>query len=168
MVDVVLADKMDAAAARAQLVAFATAVKESIDLRRVWESPAILPDQKRAVLDAIARQIDASKPVRNFMAVVIDHGRIPMLDQIVRQFELELDAQLGFTEAEITSARTLSEDERREVESQVEQLTSKKVRARYAANPELLGGIVVRVGSTIYDGSVRGQLQRLKEQISTA
>ena len=108
LVEVVLADKIDAAVATEQLKAFATAVHDSDDLRRVWESPAVLAEQKRAVLDAISRQTGAGKPVRNFMAILIDHRRIPMLDQIVRQFEVELDAQLGFAEAEITSARPLS------------------------------------------------------------
>lgn len=168
LVDVVLDDKIDPAVATEQLKAFVHAVKQSVELRRVWESPAVLPEQKRAVLDAIAREAGAVKQVRNFMAILIDNRRLPMLEQIVRQFEFELDAQLGFAEADITSARALSGEEKREIESRVERLTSKKVRARYSANPDLLGGIVIRIGSTIYDGSVRGQLQKLKEQLSTA
>jgi F-type H+-transporting ATPase subunit delta len=166
MAEVVLGDKLDAAAITAQLQAFVTAASESDDLRRVWDSPAISSEQKHAVLDALARQMGAARSVRNFMAVLIDNRRIPMLTQIARQFQVELDKRLGFAEAEITSARPLSDQEKREVESQVERLTSKKVRARYDANPELLGGIMVRVGSTIYDGSVRGQLAKLKEQLS--
>ncbi len=166
LVEVVLADKLDATAITEQLQAFVAAVHDSDDLRRVWDSPVVLPEQKRGVLDSLTRQIGAAKPVRNFMAVLIDHHRIPMLARIARQFEVELDKQLGFAEAEITSARPLSDDQKRAVESQVERLTSKKVRARYDANPGLLGGVVVRVGSTIYDGSVRGQLQKLKEQLS--
>jgi len=167
LVDVVLGDKIDPGVATEQLKAFLDAVKESVQLRRVWESPAVLPEQKRAVLDAMALKMGAVKQVRNFMAALIDHRRLPMLEQIVRQFQIELDAQLGFAEADITSARALSGEERREIESRVERLTSKKVRARYSANRELLGGIVVRIGSTIYDGSVQGQLQKLKEQLST-
>ena len=168
LVDVILADKIDAHAVTGQLEAFVRAVRESDDLRRVWESPAILPEQKHAVLDAIVREVGAVKPVRNFMAVLIDHRRIPMLEKIARQFEVEMDAQLGFAEAEIISVRPLSAEEKRNVESQVELLTRKKVRARYQDNPALLGGVVVRVGSTIYDGSVRGQLQKLREQLSNA
>ena len=71
-------------------------------------------------------------------------------------------------EAEISSARQLSAEEKRELESQVERLTGKKVRARYASDPELLGGVMVRVGSTIYDGSVRGQLEKMKQELITA
>ncbi len=85
-----------------------------------------------------------------------------------RQFAVELDAQLGFVEAEISSLRQLSAEEKRGLESQVERLTGKKVRAHYASDPGLLGGVMVRVGSTIYDGSMRGQLEKMKQELSTA
>jgi F-type H+-transporting ATPase subunit delta len=74
---------------------------------------------------------------------------------------------LGLAEAEISSSRPLSADGQRQLESQLERLTGKKVRATYSSDPELLGGVVVRVGSTIYDGSVRGQLEKMKQDLST-
>jgi F-type H+-transporting ATPase subunit delta len=166
LVEVVLEQNLDADVAREQLNSFAEAVRESVELRRVWESPAVPAEQKRAVLDAVVGQIGAFKAIRNLMAVVIDHRRIPMLNDIARQFAVELDAQLGFVEAEISSARQLSTEEKRELESQVERLTGKKVRAHYASDPRLLGGIMVRVGSTIYDGSIRGQLEKMKQELS--
>ncbi|HLI02679.1 MAG TPA: ATP synthase F1 subunit delta, partial [Terracidiphilus sp.] len=129
LVEVILEQKIDGEIARQQLRTIVDAVHESIELRRVWESPAVLPEQKRAVLDAIARQIGAVKPIRNFIAVLIDHRRIGMLDDIVRQFEIELDAQLGFTEVEVSSARPLSQEEKRRLEAEVERMTGKKVRA---------------------------------------
>jgi F-type H+-transporting ATPase subunit delta len=73
---------------------------------------------------------------------------------------------MGFAEAQITSARELGDAEKREFEAQVEKLTGKKVRACYGKDAALLGGAVVRIGSTIYDGSVKGQLGRLREEIS--
>lgn len=168
LVEVVLEQKIDADIARLQLHSILDAVKESDDLRRVWESPAVLPAQKRAVLDGIIKQIGALKPIRNFIAVLIDHRRIPMLSDIVRQFEAELDVQLGFVEAEISSARTLTPGEKRDIENRVERMTGKKVRPRYSSNPELLGGVSIKVGSTIYDGSVRGQLEKMRQELSTA
>jgi F-type H+-transporting ATPase subunit delta len=87
-------------------------------------------------------------------------------DAIVEQLGHELDARLGFAEAQITSARDLSDAERRALEGQVEKLTGKKVRAKYSRDSAILGGAIVRVGSTIYDGSVLGQLQRIREQIA--
>ncbi len=168
LVEVILADKIDSDIARQQLRSIVEAVAGSDDLRRVWESPAVLPAQKRAVLDGIAKQLGAVKPIRNFIAILIDHRRIAMLADIQRQFESELDAQLGFVEVEIASARTLTPGEKRDLENRVERMTGKKVRARYSSNPELLGGVSVRVGSTIYDGSVRGQLERMRQQLSMA
>ena len=166
LVDAVIEEKIDAAAAVQQVKDMVAAVSGSEDLRRIWESPAVAADQKRAVLDAIAGQACTLRPIRNFFAVLIDHGRIPMLAQIARQFETELNNQLGFVEAGITSSRQLSPEEKHDLELQVARITGKKVRARYDTNPGLLGGAVVRVGSTIYDGSVRGQLQKLKEQLA--
>ena len=168
LVEVVLEQQLDADVAREQLNSFADAVRESVELRRVWESPAIPAEQKRAVLDALVGQINAFKAIRNFMAVIIDHRRIPMLDDIARQFAVELDLQMGLVEAKISSARELSNDEKRELESQVERLTGRKVRAHYASDPGLLGGVMVRLGSVIYDGSIRGQLEKMKQELSTA
>jgi len=168
LVDVILERHIAGDAARQQLKAMVGAVHESVELRRVWESPAVPPEQKRAVLDAIAAKVGAVHMIRNFMAVIIDHRRIGMLDDIVRIFEMELDAQLGFAEVQVSSARALSPQEQREIEARVERMTGKKIRASYVAKPELLGGIVVRVGDTIYDGSVRGQLEKMRQELSMA
>jgi F-type H+-transporting ATPase subunit delta len=119
------------------------------------------------LLDVIAERDGVSLQVRNLVAVLIDHRRIHFLDPIIRQLEKELDARLGFAEAEITSSRELGAAEKREFEAQVGKLTGKKVRARYGQDASLLGGAVVRLGSTIYDGSVKGQLERIKEAISS-
>jgi len=168
LVDVVLEKKIEAATAIQQVRDMVATVEGSSELRMVWESPAVPAEQKRAVLDSIAGQSAMLRPIRNFFAVLIDHDRIPMIAQIARQFETELNTQLGFVEAGVTSSRQLSADEKQGLESQVERMTGKKVRAKYDTNPELLGGAVVRVGSTIYDGSVRGQLRKLKEQLANS
>jgi F-type H+-transporting ATPase subunit delta len=166
LVEVVMDRKIDPAIALQQVHDMVSTVQGSAQLRSVWESPAIPAERKRAVLDSVAAQSGMLGPIRNFFAVLIDHGRIPMMAQIARQFETLLNSELGFVEAGITSSRQLSAGEKSELESQVAKVTGKKVRARYATNAELLGGAVVRVGSTIYDGSVRGQLQKLKEQLA--
>jgi F-type H+-transporting ATPase subunit delta len=148
------------------LHAIAGLLAESSELRRVWENPAIPAEQKRAVLDAIARRDEMSSQARNLIAVLIDHRRIHFLEPILRELEKELDARLGFAEADITSARQLADAEKRAFEAQVEKLTGKKVRAHYAQDASLLGGAVLRIGSTIYDGSVKGQLERIRQEIS--
>jgi len=163
---VVLSSHLDADRSIAELRTIASLLAESSDLRRVWENPAIPAEQKRRVLDAIVGRDGISKQVRNLVAVLIDHRRVHFLDPVIKQLEKELDARLGFAEAEIISVRKLEDVEKREFEAQVEKLTGKKVRARYEQDASLLGGAVVRVGSTIYDGSVKGQLERMKEAIS--
>lgn len=168
LVEVVLEQHIDTDSAIQQLNIIVDAVKDSSQLRKVWESPAVPAQQKRGLLDAIVAQTGASRPIRNFLAILIDHQRIPMLERITRQFVVELDAQLGFAQAEVSSARPLSDLEKGRLEQQVGRMTGKKVRVRYDSDPALLGGVMVRLGSTVYDGSVRGQLQKLKEQLSAS
>jgi F-type H+-transporting ATPase subunit delta len=165
--DVILDTHLDTDRSIAELRAIASLLVESSDLRRVWENPAIPADQKRRVLDVIAERDGVSKQTRNLVAVLIDHRRIHFLEPIIRQLEKELDARLGFAEAQITSARLLGDAEKQEFETQVGKLTGKKVRAHYDEDQSLLGGAIVRVGSTIYDGSVKGRLERMREKISS-
>jgi F-type H+-transporting ATPase subunit delta len=165
--DVVLDGKLDADRSVSELRAIAGLLGESVELRRVWENPAVPADQKRELLDVIAQRDGVSKYSRNFVAVLINQRRTHFLGPIITQLEKELDARLGFADAEITSARPVADSEKREFESQIAQLTGKKVRAHYAQDAALLGGAIVRLGSTIYDGSVRGQLERIKEAISS-
>jgi F-type H+-transporting ATPase subunit delta len=165
--DVVLSAHLDAGRAISDLRAIAALMAQSWELRRVWENPAVPADQKRRVLDVVADRDGISKQARNLVAVLIDHRRIHFLQAIIAQLEKELDARLGFAEAEITSARPLGDAEKREFEAQIGYLTGMKVRARYAQDESLLGGALVRVGSTVYDGSVKGQLERIREAISS-
>ena len=166
--DVILSAHLDVNRAIGELREMASLLAESGELRRVWENPAVPAEQKRALLDAIAQRDSITKQVRNLIAVLVDHRRIHFLDAVIRQLEKELDARLGFAEADITSARPLIGDgEKREFEAQVERLTGKKVRAHYAQDSSLLGGAILRIGSTIYDGSVKGQLEKIRQEISS-
>ena len=165
--DVVLDAHLDAGRAINGLRQITTLFSQSQNLRRVWENPAVPADQKRKLLDAIVQREGIEKPVRNLVAVLIDQRRLPFLSRIIEQLEKELDARLGFAEARVSSARELGEAERRTLESQIAKTTGKKVRASYGLDPSLLGGAVVRIGSTIYDGSVKGQLEKIKEAISS-
>ncbi|MGD0988302.1 MAG: ATP synthase F1 subunit delta [Candidatus Sulfotelmatobacter sp.] len=164
--DVVLSAHLDADRSLAELRSVAELLKENVDLRRVWDNPAVPADQKRRVLDVIAHRDNFSKQVRNLIAVLIDHRRTHFLEPIIRQLGKELDARLGFAEAEITSFRDLNDTEKSEFVAQIGKLTGKKVRAQYSRDASLLGGAVLRIGSTIYDGSVKGQLEKIKEAIS--
>ena len=142
-------------------------LEQSADLRRVWENPAVPAEQKRKLLDAIVQRDGIDRPVRNLIAVLIDHRRLNFLARIVEQFEKELDRRMGLADAQISSARELGDAEKHTLEVEIAKLTGKRVRAQYGLDPSLLGGAVVRIGSTIYDGSVKGQLERMKEAISS-
>ena len=165
--DVVLSARLDAKVAIGGLRRISKLLADSAPLRRVWENPAVPADQKRKLLDAIVQQEGIERHVRNLIAVLIDHRRIQFLERITQQLEKELDSRMGFAEAQITSARELGDAEKRALESQIEKATGKKVRAQFGLDASLLGGAVVRVGSTIYDGSVKGQLEKIREAISS-
>lgn len=164
-VDVVFDRRLDAGRAARELYSLSQLVAGNKQLREVWEAPSIPPTQKRGLLDAIVAKEGISREVRNFIAVLMDHGRMAFLSAIVKEFELEMDRRLGFAEAEVTSARDLSDTERKALESQVEKLSGKRVRARYSRDESLRGGAVIKIGSTIYDGSVKGRLEKLREQL---
>jgi len=140
-------------------------LQESDQLRRVLENPSISGNSKRAVLDAITQRLGTTRQVRNFVAVITDNRRLPLFSEILKQVEQELDDRQGFAEAQVSSARQLSDPEKQMLEVEIAKMTGKKVRARYAQDASLLGGAVVQVGSTIYDGSVKGQLERIREQL---
>jgi F-type H+-transporting ATPase subunit delta len=165
--DVVFSAHLDAARAIGGLRQIASLYSESVELRRVWENPAVPADQKRKLLDAIVQQEGIERQVRNLVAVLMDHHRLHFLERIVEQLEKELDARMGFAEAQVSSARELGDGEKHALEAQIEKNTGKKVRATYGLDASLLGGAVVRVGSTIYDGSVKGQLEKIKAAISS-
>jgi F-type H+-transporting ATPase subunit delta len=165
--DVVVSARLDANRALGGLHRILDLLHENEDLRRVWENPAVPADQKRRLLDAIVEREGIEHHVRNLVAVLIDRRRVQFLGRIVEQLKKELDARMGFAEAHISSARELGDREKRALESQIEKATGKKVRAHFELDASLLGGAVVRVGSTIYDGSVKGQLEKIREAISS-
>ena len=166
--EVVVDRRIDPNTAIQELNTMAELVKSSPELRNVLQNPAVQHRQKLKLLDAIIARIDGSKMLRNFIAVLIDHHRIGQMDDVAEQFKHELNQRLGIAETQVSSARELAPEERQSLEKQMEAITGKVVRATYSRDASLLGGVVVRIGSTIYDGSVRGQLERIKEQIAAS
>lgn len=165
--DVLLEHKLDAARATGEVNDVVTMMRENDALRKVWENPAIPADQKRNLLTAIAGRAGWSTETKNFISVIIDHARIALLPEIARQLQNEMNRRLGITEADVTVSRQLAADEQRELEAQIARTTGgKSVRAHYHTDPAILGGAVVRIGSTIYDGSVKGQLRKIRESLS--
>ena len=166
--DVTKSRQLDIASTERQLADFKDTLAESRDLRVALMDPSIARAQKLKVLDAIARRLGMGGEARNFLAVIIDHQRLDELNEILTEYHAIADEQSGMVEAEITSARNLSPEARRELESQVEKLAGGRVRTTYRQDPSLLGGAVVRIGSTVYDGSLRAQFEQLKQRLVNA
>jgi F-type H+-transporting ATPase subunit delta len=159
---------LDVAAAQQQLSDFSGTLAGSHDLHEVLMNPSIPSEQKLKVLDAIAGRIGMFPQVRNFIAVIIDHQRLAELDEILTEYHAVADETAGMAEAEITSALPLNDQDRAELEAQVAKLAGGRVRTTYLQDATLLGGAVVRIGSTVYDGSIRAQLQQLKQKLVNA
>lgn len=149
-----------------QLGDFSAAYLQSAELRNVLSSPAVSKEEKRAVAEKVAAQLGASKIVRNFLFVVIDHQRVQLLPEIFDSFQSVLRDRQGVAEAEVFSAVPLSEAQKKEMTQTLEQATGKKIEAKFSLDASLLGGALVRVGDTIYDGSLRNRLDGLRERLT--
>lgn len=159
---------IDPAAALRQLQDFAETLAGSSELREFLMNPSIEMAQKLKVLDAIAARIGMFPKVRNFVAVITEHDRLNVLADILTEYGEVADEHGGMAEAQVTTARVLNAEDRGQLEAQIAKLAGARVRASYAEDPELLGGAVVQIGSTIYDGSLRGQLRQMKQRLVNA
>lgn len=170
LLDVVLAPgaNIDTNQVVADLRAVADVIKGSADLRNTLESPAVAPSRKRAVMRRLLEPAGIGEKVRNFVYVAIDHRRADEFPSIVDAFEQLLDERLGFVSADVRSARELDPAQRAALEAQVVRLSGRKAKVKFSTDPALLAGVVARIGSTVYDGSVRGQLERLRSRLGAA
>ncbi|HJY88571.1 MAG TPA: ATP synthase F1 subunit delta [Candidatus Acidoferrales bacterium] len=150
-----------------ELANFVRVFGESADLRNFLASPAIPRPSKQAVIEKLVAHMKASQTVRNFLFVLVQHHRSHLLTEIQQAFEEMLRARLGVAEAQVTSAEELTRKQKSELMSVLEGLTGKRIEARYDLEPGLIAGAVVRIGSTIYDGSVREQLDRLRARLAS-
>ena len=160
--------RLDVAAAQRQMNDFAATLNGSRELREILENPSIPSEQKLAVLDGLAAKLGMMREVRNFIAVMMDHQRLNDLNDIIAAYDQVADAGKGLAEAEITTAFDLNDEDRKSLEAQVAKLAGSKVRVAYKQDKALLGGAIVKIGSTVYDGSVRGSLEQLKQTLVSA
>jgi F-type H+-transporting ATPase subunit delta len=118
------------------------------------------------VIEKLAARMGASKIIRNFLFVMVDNQRTPLLPDILEAFQEVIRRRQGVAEAEVSSAVNLSDAQKVQLLQTLERLTSKKIQAKYALEPELLGGAVVRIGDTIYDGSLRSRLNEMRARLT--
>ena len=168
LVDVVVSSRagIDPATALHQLRAFDAAIKASADLRTILASPAVSIARKRLVIGRIADALQVERIIRNFLLVLNDHRRATALSDVIESFEILLDERMGFTRAEIVSAFELSEQQRDRLSAELATLAGTAVRMRFAVDPDLIGGVTARLASKVYDGSVRGRLETMRQRLA--
>jgi F-type H+-transporting ATPase subunit delta len=165
LADITLAQGAAEPASR-QLADFGAVYAESAELRNFLASPAVDRDAKHAVIEKLVARLGASKILRNFLFVIADHQRTHILPEIIVAFQGVVRQRQGFAEAEISSAVELNATQKAEFLGTLERLTGKRVEARYSLEPALLGGAVVRIGDTIYDGSLRKRLNEMRARLA--
>jgi F-type H+-transporting ATPase subunit delta len=163
--DVVQDLKLDPAALDQQFADFLATWEGSLELRSLFESPTFPATQKVAILDKLNVQMGLQKELRNLLAVLIDNNRIAHVAEVAADWRRILQEQQGIRPAEIVTARELSKEERDVLAADVARLAGSKIEASFKIDKGILGGTVVRIGSTVYDGSVKGRLERLKESL---
>ena len=164
LADVVLA-RNEAREVQDELKIWDEMLQSNPNLREVFANPTVVLDKKRAVLN---RLIEISKPrptTANFLKVLLQNQRLTELGEINRKFAQVLDERAGVVAATVTTARPIAETAYEQLRGTLSSLTGKQVRIDFITDPELIGGVVTRIGSTVYDGSVRNQLQQVKEKM---
>jgi F-type H+-transporting ATPase subunit delta len=165
--DVVAELHLGAAAVDHQLKDFLATWDASAQLREVFKDPSVPSAQKIAVLDQMKDKLRLAPQVRNLFAVLIDHGRIGAVHEVIAEYRKELQQRMGVHQAEVITARELNAEDKASLLNLVAELAQGKVEASFKLDPSILGGVVVRIGSTVYDGSVLGRVERLKEVLSS-
>jgi F-type H+-transporting ATPase subunit delta len=163
--DVVTAEKLDTAALDRQLDDFLATWEASAELRELFVNPAVAVPQKIAVLDEMNAKLKLQKELRNLLAVLIKNDRIGEVKDVAAAYRTEMQERQGIRPVEILTARALDDKDRVGLVAGVGKLAGAQIQASFKLDKSILGGTVVRIGSTVYDGSVRGRLDRLKEAL---
>jgi F-type H+-transporting ATPase subunit delta len=150
---------------RGELKDWEKLIGENVDLRTALNNPAISHANKEKVLESLLERTHPSRTTSNFLRILLRNGRLTELGEINDRFAAELEERSGVVSAEVVSARELPDGERVALSSNLEKLTGKKVNINFNIDSELIGGVVTRIGSTVYDGSVKTQLENLREQL---
>jgi len=165
LADVVL-ERGEAREVQEELTTWERLFQSSGNLQEVFRNPTIGLDQKRAVLNKLIERAGPRPTTVNFLKVLLQNQRLTDLGEINRKFAEVLDVRGGMVAATVITARSVPEDSQQKVHATLANLTNSKVRVNFATDPELIGGLVTHIGSTVYDGSVRNHLQQIKEKMA--
>jgi F-type H+-transporting ATPase subunit delta len=164
--EVVTDAKLSTDAIDGQLTDFLATWNGSPELRTYFVNPAVPAVQKIAILDKLNAKLGMQKELRNLLAVLTSNDRIGHVVEVAAAYRRILQEQMGIRPAEIVTSRELSNEERNVLVADVAKLAGAKIDASFKLDKSILGGAVIRIGSTVYDGSVRGRLDRLKEALT--
>jgi F-type H+-transporting ATPase subunit delta len=148
-----------------ELKTWETIFTENANLTEAFRNPAIQQTQKEKILEGLLERAKPAPTTANFLRVLLRNGRLTELEEINNRFESVLAERQQIVSAKVTSARELGEGEKRELQTNIERMTGKRVNLNFDINQEIIGGVITTIGSTVYDGSVRTQLQNLKAQM---
>jgi F-type H+-transporting ATPase subunit delta len=155
----------DAAAIQAELKMWESMMTANNNLLEVFSNPAIPHKNKEQVLEGLIEKSKPSKTSANFLRVLLQNNRLTEISEINERFVSVLEERSGGITAIVTSARPLSDAEKADLQANLAKLTGRRVKTNFKTDETLIGGIVTRIGSTVYDGSVKTQLENLKEQM---
>lgn len=150
---------------RSELQQWETMIVSNDELLNAFRNPAIQQNQKENVLNSLIQRANPSTTTANFLRILLRNGRLAEISQINQKFSSVLEERQGGVSAKIVSARPLSEMEKQELRANLEKMTGKRVSPSFEIDNSIIGGVVTHIGSTVYDGSVKTQLQQLKEQM---
>ncbi|HKQ76680.1 MAG TPA: ATP synthase F1 subunit delta [Blastocatellia bacterium] len=148
-----------------ELIGFERMMDDHSQLRDVFASPVIATDRKRAVLKELLARIRPRQTTANYLQLLLSNSRLHDLDQMLRALSRELDARMNIVSAEITTAREISEQEKVALQRQLKATTGQEVRMQFRTDPAIIGGMITRIGSLVYDGSIRNQLAQMKRRL---
>jgi F-type H+-transporting ATPase subunit delta len=162
----VLSEQGDAGKIQRELQAWEEMLQANANLREVFANPTIPLEQKRAVLKRLLEVTKPTTTTANFLKVLLQNQRLTELSAINLKLTQVLDERAGVVAATVTTARAMPDSTRNDLKTTLTKLTGKNVRIDFTTDPNLIGGVVTRIGSTVYDGSVRSQLQEMKEKMA--
>ncbi len=147
---------------------FVAVYKDSSELREVFSSPAITVEQKTNVLKAITGRLGTSFLTVNFLRVVLAHYRMGIIGEIWQVFRKTVSSRMGVADVKVTTAASIEPAQELALRASFSRITGRQVEFEYHLDPDLLGGAIVQIDSTVYDGSVRGELERIRRQLISA
>lgn len=149
----------------AELVVFNNLFAENEQLGTIFANPAISHASKEKVLESIIERAKPSKTTANFARILLRNGRLGEIREVATRFRSILDERGGIVKAEVISASPISDGERSSFKAELEKKTGKDITLDFKVDESIIGGVITRVGSTVYDGSVRTKLDNLREQL---